>query len=93
MLVLPSLRRSIVAVSPSMCTRSISMRFDSSGTSATLTRADCNAAAVRSAPRFDKVVRGSSMPRRGKTLSFSGPSMRSVRPVLSLTACSICGLY
>ena len=91
-LVLPSLCLTRLARSPSTRTSSTTTWRDSSGSSARYTCAWFRPANSAVPAGSDRDTLPTSAPIFGNTLSPMSPSMVSVRPVLSFTSCTICGL-
>jgi hypothetical protein len=85
MLSVPSLRFTSVALRPSTSMRCTCTCFDSSGITATATRAASSARNPSLPPGSDSVRRPSLMPTSGHTDSSSGPAMSSLRCFCSIT--------
>src|SRR5438309_11377762 len=92
-LVLPPLPCTKSSASPERVTRSTTTRFESKGHSASAIFACSTRAKILLLLASDKDALPTAMPMPGKNLRPRLPSIASVRPVLSLTAATISGLY
>src|SRR5437773_11333197 len=92
-LVLPPLPCTKSSASPERVTRSTTTRFESKGHSASAIFACSTRAKILLLLASDKDALPTAMPMPGKKLRPRLPSIASVRPVLSLTAATISGLY
>src|SRR2546430_163412 len=92
-LVLPPLPCTKSSASPERVRRSTTTRFESKGHSASAIFACSTRAKILLLLSSDKDALPTAMPMPGKKLRPRLPSIASVRPVLSLTAATISGLY
>jgi len=92
-LLVPSLRRTTSADSPAMTTLSTTTSRDSRGSSASEPCSLPMRAKVLSLFGSESCTCCRAIPSCGKTLSEMGPPMARVRPVFSLTARTMSGLY
>src|SRR5687768_1648728 len=91
--ILPFLKRTRFARRFFASTASTTTCFDKSGMSCNATRRSSTLANSFALARSDREALPSFAPMLGNSDSLMSPSSLSVRPVLSRTCCTICGLY